>query len=149
MNQKLECCKIGVRARIKDFWYNTHEYTSEYKILKHGAIALIVLLAIQATLTFLLPETAIAKYAWWIAYTSISVVSIVTGVAHLKSYLTIINCMTGMMIGMTLGMQTGMMIGTILGATNGLFIGGLVGMILAVCIGIYTGRVRFQFRHVS
>ncbi|MDO8661071.1 MAG: hypothetical protein Q7K43_04225 [Candidatus Woesearchaeota archaeon] len=140
MSEEPACCKQGVRTRIKDFWHNTHEYPAEYTLLKNGAITLFILLAIQAIITFLLPETALPKYAWWVVYTIISVVSITVGVAHLKAYITNINCMTGMMIGMTLGMQTGMMIGTILGATNGLFIGGIIGMILAVCIGIYSGR---------
>ncbi len=140
MTQEPACCRQGVRTRIKDFWYNTHEYPAEYTLLKHGGITLLILLAIQAILTFLLPETALTKYAWWIAYASTSVVSIAVGVAHLKAYQTTIDCMTGMMIGMTIGMQTGMMIGTILGATNGLFIGAIISMILAISIGIYTGR---------
>ncbi len=136
------CCPPRMLTRLKDFCVNKNKYQNEYKLLKHSLLTLLLLVAIQAALLYALQgvNPTSLKYAPWLFYTSITIVSITLAIAHLKSYTCKINCMTGMMIGMTLGMQTGMMLGTILGATNGLFIGGLVAMCIAVLVGARTGN---------
>ena len=134
-------------ARFKDFWKNKHRYEVEYTMIKYSLSTLFILIVLQAlaylvlfTQTINLNEEFLIRYAWWIFYADLAVVSIGAAMWHLKSYRGQVTSMVGMMLGMTFGMQTGLMIGTIIGATNGVFIGGLTGMLAGVIVGSYNGR---------
>ncbi|MFQ5621522.1 MAG: hypothetical protein ACE5FT_06805, partial [Candidatus Nanoarchaeia archaeon] len=106
-------------------------------------ITFLVLAILNSTLAYyinLTDATFVGKYAWWIFYLTLSVVSIGGAMWHFKAYKAQYTCMVGMMVGMTIGMQSGMMVGFVLGVTNGFFTGALVSMILGSAVGAYTGR---------
>ncbi|RJQ22259.1 cation transporter [Candidatus Woesearchaeota archaeon] len=138
-----ELHKMTLTERFRDFRKNPQKYAVERLMLRNTVLTLLALFALNlfAYFTFLksVPDF-LAKYAWWILYIDVSVVSIGAAIWHIKSYKTNVTSMVGMMIGMTFGMQTGMMLGTIIAATNGLFVGGIAGMVLAVGVGFYNGR---------
>ncbi len=129
--------------RFKDFKENKHKYQVEYTMLKYSVLTFLILtlLEVMSYIAFLKnkPEF-LAHYGWWMFYLNLAVISIGSGMWHIKSYKANVTSMIGMMIGMTFGMQTGMMLGTIFGATNGLFVGGSVGMLTAVGVGFYNGK---------
>jgi len=129
--------------RCRDFKQNKKKYEVEYTLIKYSVLAFILLAVMDVLAYFALFKIIpnfISKYAWWLLYINLTVVSVGAAVWHFKSYKASITTMMGMMIGMTFGMQTGMMLGTIIGATNGLFMGGMTGMVLASALGIYTGK---------
>lgn len=131
------------RERFRDFRENKKKYEVEYMMIKYGLLAFFLLAILDVFAYFAVFKTIpnfISKYAWWLFYTNITVISIGAAVWHFKSYKTSVTTMMGMMIGMTFGMQTGMMLGTIIGATNGLFMGGMTGMLVASALGFYTGK---------
>jgi hypothetical protein len=117
---------------------------THYNSIRYGALTLLLIMVLEAIvyLGFFknIPDF-LAKYAWWIFYLDISIVSIGICIHYMMSHKTESPCMMGMMTGMTIAMQTGMMIGAVLGATNGFFIGSMVGMILGSIGGILAGRI--------
>lgn len=129
--------------RVKEFFTNKEKYEIEYRMIKYSILALAFLCTLDVLAYYALFKNTpdfVAKYAWWLFYTNLAVVSIGAAIWHLKSYKSQVTHMVGMMIGMTFGMQTGMMLGTIIGATNGLFVGGTVSMLIAVGVGYYNGK---------
>jgi len=131
-----------IRERTKEFLTDKKKYAVEHLILEQITLTFFILIMIDITFFYFknqIDPTFFGKYAWWIFYLSLAIVTITGAIWHFKAYRTQYTSMVGMMIGMTLGMQTGMMIGAILGATNGFFTGALVGMILASAVGAYCG----------
>ena len=126
------------KERFRDFRENKNKYEIEYKMLRYSLYSLLIIIVLELLFFFFFKNHL--KYAWWIFYLDLAIISIGASMWHIKSYQTRITSMVGMMIGMTFGMQTGMMLGTILSITNGLFLGGLLGMTSAVIVGIYNGR---------
>jgi len=116
--------------------------TSYHKTLKYGLVAFLVsiILELLAYAGFLrtIPNF-LPKYAIWILYLNISIVSISMSILYMLFNKEKAPCMTGMMIGMTIGMQIGMMVGAVFGATNGYFTGAMVGMILGSIGGTIAG----------
>lgn len=112
--------------------------------LSYGLYALLMLVALEAIAYFgFLGATPnfISKYAWWIFYLDISIVSIGIAIHYMMTHKAESPCMMGMMTAMTIGMQLGMMVGAVIGATNGFFVGSMVGMILGSIGGILAGRI--------
>ncbi len=129
--------------RWRDFRENKEKYSHEYTMLSYGAFTFGLLLLLGFIAYWgLFNQSAelLSKYGWWFLYSTISVVAIGSALWHFQSYKGSVTSMTGMMIGMTFGMQTGFLIGTIIGATNGMFIGSLAGMLSGVFVGWYSGK---------
>ena len=129
--------------RFRDFIQNKSKYETEYKIIKYWLAGFGLLLMIELIFFYVFLKDIpgfLSKYAIWLFYLDLVVVSISSAVLHIRSYKVNIKDMAGMMIGMTFGMQTGMMIGTIIGYTNGLFMGCIVGMLTGVFIGVLNGK---------
>ncbi len=129
--------------RWRDFRENREKYSLEYRMLKYDAITLGLLFLIGYIVFWGLFNNStevLSKYGWWFFYLTLSVVAIGSAMWHFQSYKGTVTSMTGMMIGMTFGMQTGFLIGTIVGATNGMFIGSLAGMLSGVFVGWYNGK---------
>lgn len=116
--------------------------TTYHKTLKYGLVTFLVIILIEllAYAGFLrsIPNF-LPKYALWILYLNISIVSISMSVLYMLFNKSKVPCMTGMMVGMTIGMQIGMMVGAVIGATNGYFTGAMVGMILGSIGGTIAG----------
>lgn len=131
------------KERLRDFRENKSKYELEYRMLNYLLFNLFCLLVFNAAVYLIFLKNVpdfLQRYGWWAFYTMISIASIGTAMWHFRSYKGEVTSMTGMMIGMTFGMQTGLMIGTIIGATNGIFIGSMAGMLSAVIVGIYNGK---------
>ena len=128
--------------RWRDFKENKIKYEIEYKMLKYGFYAMILLAVLELGTFFLFfrNNQLIGKNLLWIFYLDLAVVSIGAAIWHLNSYRQDATIMIGMMIGMTFGMQTGLMIGTIIGATNGMFTGTMSGMFFGVAVGWFNGK---------
>ena len=80
-----------------------------------------------------------SKYVFYLIFLVLSVVLTATSIWHIKAYGNDYSCMSGMMVGMTIGMISGFLIGTIVGATNGMFIGSIVGLLSGVIVGSWCG----------
>lgn len=135
--------RFSLKQRWSDFWTDKKKYALERKMFVYSLFAFVALLLIEAAayaLFFRATPGFFAKYAIWLFYLDISVVTVAAALWHLRAYKTPVTSMTGMMLGMTMGMQAGFMIGAVLGATNGMFIGSLGGMLLAAALGAYAGR---------
>ncbi len=130
----------NIGSRIKEFFSDKKKYHIEYRMLKNAAITSAILLILNLSLLYYADVMILKKYAWWVFYLILSIVSLSSAIWHFKTYKTEHTCMVGMMIGMTLGMQTGMMVGAVIGATNGFFIGAMTGMLMGVFIGAYCGK---------
>lgn len=135
--------RMSYKARLEDFKHSPHKYKVERSMLKISGISFLGLLLIQAAIylaLFIASPGFIGRYAQWLIYLDITIVSIAASLWHLKAYKGAVTSMTGMMLGMTVGMQGGFMIGAVLGATNGMFIGSMIGMLAGVSLGLYAGK---------
>lgn len=132
-----------IRERLKEFKKNKKKYVLEYKMLRYITYTFLIFILLEIGFIFLQDKYSnplfFERYAIWLFYLTVAVVSVAGVIWHYRSYKTTFTCMLGMMIGMTIGMQSGMMIGAIIGATNGFFWGALIGMLLASTVGIMTG----------
>ncbi len=131
------------KERYHDFKENKSKYKLEMRGVKYfiGIFLLLFVLEAVAYVGFLNQiDNFLARYAWWLLYLNVSVVSLGFAIWHLYSYKAKVTCMVGMMIGMTIGMQSGLMIGAVLGATNGFFVGAMTGMLLGVLVGSIAGN---------
>ncbi len=130
--------------RWRDFRQNKEKYELEYEMLSNSSYTFGLLLLIESVVIgggLMGPPSAIlSRYGWMLFYLTFSVVAIGAAMWHFQSYRGNVTSMTGMMIGMTFGMQTGFLIGTVIGATNGMFVGGVVGMLSGVLVGWYNGK---------
>jgi hypothetical protein len=119
------------------------KFAESKKIYSYVAISFIFLLILDIIAYFLVwnqMSNFVSKYAWWILYLDISVVTLGGALWYYASHKGYVSCMASMMIGMTLGMQTGMMLGAVFGAVNGYFIGAMIGMLSGTIVGFITGR---------
>jgi hypothetical protein len=119
------------------------KFAESKKLSTYVVVSFVLILFLDVIAYFLVLNhvpNLISKYAWWILYLDISVVTLAGALWYYASYKGYVSCMASMMIGMTLGMQTGMMLGAVFGAVNGYFIGGMIGMLLGTAIGFITGR---------
>ncbi|MBI2498803.1 cation transporter [Candidatus Woesearchaeota archaeon] len=80
------------------------------------------------------------RFGYYIIFLIISVVVCGTSIWHIKAYGNSFSCMSGMMVGMTIGMISGFLIGMIVGATNGMFIGSVAGILIGMFAGSWTGK---------
>ena len=131
------------RERLRDLRENRSKYLIELRMLAYSGLAVLGLIGLQVLVHVLfLRDHAdfVSRYAWWIFYLDLAVVSIGAAMWHLRAYRATLTTMVGMMVGMTFGMQSGLMLGAIIGATNGIFVGGMTGMLSATLIGILNGK---------
>lgn len=129
-------------ARMKEFFTDGEKYKTERKMIAYSVIALAMLMVLELLIYSISFRQGryFERYAWWILYLDIAVVSIGAAIWHIKSYMMKFNHMIGMMVGMTFGMISGFMIGTIIGATNGMLVGSFAGLIVGVAVGWYNGK---------
>jgi hypothetical protein len=108
----------------------------------HALCALFTIVLLEGALEliwFREDPDLLERYAPWLFYLDLTVVSLVATIGYLRTYrYAQTNHMTGMMIGMTVGMQVGMMTGGVIGATDGYFFGAMVGVLLGTFLGVAT-----------
>ena len=129
-------------SRMNAFFTDKQKHGIERKMMLYSiiAIALLILIESAAYLAFFRQGMYFERYAWWVLYLDIAVVSIGAAIWHIKSYSLKFNHMAGMMRGMTFGMISGFMIGAIIGATNGMLVGSFAGVIIGTLAGWYNGK---------
>jgi hypothetical protein len=119
------------------------KFAESKKLSIYVGVSFILMILLDVIAYFLVlnqVSNLIIKYAWWILYLDISIVTLAGALWYYSSYKGYVSCMASMMIGMTLGMQAGMMLGAVFGAVNGYFIGAMIGMLLGTIIGFVTGK---------
>ena len=148
------CCDVREEVFVGDVGDDSHPSnhhqapnTSEgrkllMRQLANGHVVLFLLILLECAVEFVWFRRDLElldRYALWIFYLDVTVVSLATTIGYLRTYrYAKTNHMTGMMIGMTVGMQVGMMTGGVVGATDGYFLGAVIGVLLGTFFGVAT-----------
>src|SRR3989338_4448491 len=88
-------------SRIKEFSVNKNKYEVEHKMIKYSVLTLILLCALDILAYYALFKNVpsfVDRYAWWLFYTNLAVVSIGAAIWHFKSYKSQVTHMVGMMV---------------------------------------------------
>ncbi|MEK6840646.1 MAG: hypothetical protein AABX79_01705 [Nanoarchaeota archaeon] len=81
----------------------------------------------------------VPKYGFYLFFAILSYSLILLSVRHIRAYREFA-CMSGMMIGMTIGAIAGILPGFFIGATNGMFWGSVVGISSGILFGAWNGK---------
>lgn len=134
---------LKAKRFIQFLLYKDGNYSAEREMINIGASTFLTLLFLEGVAYFgffYSVENFFSKYAPYIFYLIISVVTNGVVIWHIKAYQRNASCMSGMMIGMTTGMMSGFMFGAIVGATNGMFYGSIYGILIGILVGVWCGK---------
>ncbi|HKZ33703.1 MAG TPA: hypothetical protein VJ142_00495 [Candidatus Nanoarchaeia archaeon] len=127
---------------IKQFIKELNNDKVEGELIKTIFISIatsFILLAILYFLRLRYVENFIPKYGFYLFFAILSYSLILLSVRHIRAYREF-PCMSGMMIGMTIGAISGFLPAFYIGSTNGMFIGSVSGMAIGIFFGVWNGK---------
>ncbi|MDO8508648.1 MAG: hypothetical protein Q7S27_03100 [Nanoarchaeota archaeon] len=127
---------------FKQFIKALNEKSTEGDLIKTIAYSIFTSALTIAILYFLILkniESFIPKYGFNLFFILLSYSLIIPAIKQVRSYKEF-PCMSGMMVGMTLGMISSFLPGFYLASTNGMFVGGFFGSLLGMIIGGWNGK---------
>ena len=127
---------------LKDFIKSLNNDKIEGELIKTIFVSLatsFVLLTILYFLKLRYVKDFIPKYGFYLFFAVLSYSLILLSVRHVRAYKEF-PCMSGMMIGMTIGAISGLLPAFYIGATNGMFLGSIVGMTMGIFFGAWNGK---------
>lgn len=126
-----------------------HEFVKELngkrvegKLIKTIIVSLLtsaIFLGIIYYFTFKNIGGFLPKYGLSLFFIALSYALIIPAVMQIRAYKELA-CMSGMMVGMTLGMISSFLIGFYTASTNGMFFGGFLGVAVGMLFGIWNGK---------
>jgi len=127
---------------FKEFMKSLNNDKVEGELVKTVFVSIVtsfVLLAILYFLKLRYIENFIPKYGFFLFFAILSYSMILLSVKHVRTYKEFA-CMSGMMIGMTIGTISGLLPAFFIGSTNGMFVGITFGAVIGIFFGAWNGK---------